>query len=73
MHGKAVVILIGKILMYLYSVFRRPNNVTSWGSESIKYGGIGKLPLLTQTPSAVNYDVVKSRSHRHYSSGVNNW
>lgn len=62
-----------KVTLPSVGVFRRPNNVTSWGSESIKYGGIGKLPLLTKTSQAVNYDVVTSRSHKHYSSRVNNY
>jgi len=52
-------------------VFRRPNNATGWGTEDTKYGGIGKLPVLPQAPAVVK-DIVKSRSHRHYSSGVNN-
>ena len=46
--------------------------MTVWGTESTKYGGVGKLPRLTQAPSDVQEEIVKSRSHRHYSSGMNN-
>ena len=41
------------------------------GTEDTKYGGIGRLAVLSQAPAVVK-DIVKCRTHRHYSSGVNN-
>lgn len=59
--------------MNFYRVFRRPNNVRGWGTESTEYGGVGKLPVLTQLAPRDIKDIVTSRSHRHYSSGITNW